>query len=102
MEIGSLGVPELLIILVVVLLLFGPRRLPEVARGLGKAVHDFRSGLQSGLEDVVGEGRAASAANSDEPRSEALQGPAASAGTVATPVDGPDGGGSAATPGRDY
>ena len=67
MEIGSLGVPELLIILVVVLLLFGPRRLPEVARGLGKAVHDFRSGLQSGLEEVVEEGRGAAPARARPP-----------------------------------
>jgi len=52
MEIGSLGVPELLIILVVVLLLFGPRRLPEVARGLGQAVRGFREGLRSGLDDL--------------------------------------------------
>lgn len=51
MEIGSLGVPELLIILVVVLLLFGPRRLPEVARGLGQAVRGFREGLRSELEE---------------------------------------------------
>jgi sec-independent protein translocase protein TatA len=52
MEIGSLGVPELLIILVVVLLLFGPRRLPEVARGLGQAVRGFREGVRGGLEDL--------------------------------------------------
>ena len=52
MEIGSLGVPELLIILVVVLLLFGPRRLPEVSRGLGKAVRGFREGLRGGLDDL--------------------------------------------------
>lgn len=52
MQMGSLGVPELLVILVVVLLLFGPKRLPEVSRGLGKAVRDFRKGLEQGLEEV--------------------------------------------------
>lgn len=52
MEIGSLGVPELLIILVVVLLLFGPRRLPEVSRGLGKAVRNFRKGLEGSLDEL--------------------------------------------------
>lgn len=38
----SLGVPELLIILVIILLIFGAGKLPEIARGLGKAVGDFR------------------------------------------------------------
>ena len=52
MQVGSLGFPELLVILVVVLLLFGPKRLPEVSRGLGKAVRDFRKGLETGLEEV--------------------------------------------------
>ncbi|MEJ2288793.1 MAG: twin-arginine translocase TatA/TatE family subunit [Deinococcales bacterium] len=53
MQMGSLGFPELLVILFVVLLLFGPKRLPEVSRGLGKAVRDFRKGLESGLEEVT-------------------------------------------------
>ncbi len=39
---GGIGGPELLIIFVVVLLVFGPRRLPEIARGIGKGVREFR------------------------------------------------------------
>ena len=42
MGIGSIGMPELLIILVVVLLLFGAKRLPELARGLGKGIREFK------------------------------------------------------------
>ncbi len=42
MDFFGIGVGELLLILVVVLLVFGPRKLPEIARGLGKAVHEFK------------------------------------------------------------
>ncbi len=40
--IGSLGVPELLFILVLALLVFGPRKLPEIGRTLGRALGEFR------------------------------------------------------------
>ncbi len=39
---GSLGAPELLAIFAVALLLFGPRRLPELGRALGKSLAEFR------------------------------------------------------------
>lgn len=51
MRIGPLGVWELLIILVVVLLIFGPRRLPEMAKGLGQSVREFRKGIRDMRED---------------------------------------------------
>jgi sec-independent protein translocase protein TatA len=43
---GGLGIPELLLILLAVLLLFGARRIPEIARGLGKGIVDFRKALR--------------------------------------------------------
>ncbi len=43
---GSLGLPELLIILLVVLLLFGGRKIPDLARGLGEGVRNFRTALR--------------------------------------------------------
>lgn len=39
---GSLGLPEILFILVLALLVFGPRRLPEVGRTVGRALGEFR------------------------------------------------------------
>ena len=39
---GSLGIPELLLIFVVALLVFGPKRLPEIGRTLGKALGEFK------------------------------------------------------------
>ena len=41
----GLGMGELLIVLAVVLLIFGAKRLPELARGLGKSVTNFKAGL---------------------------------------------------------
>ena len=44
-EMGSLGMPELLVILVIVIILFGARRIPEVAKGLGEGIRGFKTGL---------------------------------------------------------
>ena len=43
---GSIGTPELIFILFVILIVFGKNRLPELARGLGKAVRQFRKALE--------------------------------------------------------
>jgi len=46
--IGSLGGTELIIALVIILLLFGAKRIPELARGLGSGVREFRQGTREG------------------------------------------------------
>ena len=43
---GNIGFPELLVILLTVLLLFGAKRLPEIARGMGRAIHEFKKGVK--------------------------------------------------------
>jgi Tat protein translocase TatB subunit len=51
----GIGVPELLVILIVALIVLGPKRLPEVAKGLGKALAEFRratSGLSEELSNA--------------------------------------------------
>lgn len=47
----DLGLPELLIILVVVLLLFGANRLPKLARSIGHASREFKKGVEEGASD---------------------------------------------------
>jgi sec-independent protein translocase protein TatA len=46
MRIGPFGIWEILIILVIVLLIFGPKRLPEMAKGLGQSVRAFRKEMR--------------------------------------------------------
>lgn len=50
--IGNIGFPELLIVLVIVLLLFGAKRLPEIARGLGGSIREFKKGVKDVQDNV--------------------------------------------------
>jgi len=49
---GNIGFPELLVILLIVLLLFGAKRLPEIARGMGRAINEFKRGVKDIERDV--------------------------------------------------
>jgi len=42
---GQLGLPELIIIGIIALLIFGPKKIPELGSGLGKAIRDFKGAL---------------------------------------------------------
>ena len=46
----NIGWPEILLILLVVLLLFGAKRLPDLARSLGKSLREFKKGREEGDE----------------------------------------------------
>ncbi len=53
---GSIGMPELVIILVIALIIFGPRKLPELGRSLGRSIGEFRRAsneLRSTLEEEI-------------------------------------------------
>ncbi len=49
---GNLGATEIIIIALIVLLLFGGRKIPELMRGLGKGVKSFKDGVK-GVEDEL-------------------------------------------------
>ena len=53
---GSIGMPELIIIFVIALIIFGPRKLPELGRSLGKSLSEFKRAsneLKSTLEEEI-------------------------------------------------
>ena len=45
MRVGPLGIPELAIIVIVILLIFGARRLPEIGTSMGKGIRTFKTAL---------------------------------------------------------
>jgi TatA/E family protein of Tat protein translocase len=53
---GSIGMPELIIILVIALIIFGPRKLPELGRSLGRSIGEFKRAsneLRNTLEEEI-------------------------------------------------
>lgn len=49
---GNLGTAEIIIIAIIVLLLFGGKKIPELMKGLGKGVRNFKDGVK-GIEDDI-------------------------------------------------
>lgn len=64
---GSIGAPELLIVLAVILLIFGGAKLPKLARSLGQAQSEFKKGIRDGGKAEVVEPD--TAAPADKPTS---------------------------------
>jgi sec-independent protein translocase protein TatA len=62
----SLGAPELLIILAIVVVLFGATRIGEIGKGLGRGIREFRREIRDGQEDKQGEDDKEPAATKDE------------------------------------
>jgi len=79
---GSVGMPELIVIFMIALVVFGPRKLPELGRSLGKAIAEFKratNDLQRTLEEEV---------RADElRRDEATASGAHATGVAAAPAD---------------
>ena len=48
---GSLGMPELLVILFIVVLIFGVNKIPQLGKGLGEGIKNFKSALKAGQEE---------------------------------------------------
>jgi sec-independent protein translocase protein TatA len=52
---GNLGTGEIIIIAIVVLLLFGGRKIPELMKGLGKGIKNFKEGVKGIEDDIEGD-----------------------------------------------
>ena len=49
---GGIGWQEILVILLVVLILFGAKRIPDIAQGLGRGIRDFRKAVKDGTDEI--------------------------------------------------
>ena len=61
----NLGTGEVVILLLVILLLFGAKRLPELARGLGRGIHEFKDAVNTSKKEIID-----AAENNDDPETE--------------------------------
>ena len=48
---GRVGIPELIIILMIIILIFGANRLPEIGKGIGKGIRNFKEATKEGEND---------------------------------------------------
>lgn len=49
---GNLGMPEILLIMVIALLVFGAKRLPEIGNSLGKGIREFKKSMREVTDDI--------------------------------------------------
>jgi sec-independent protein translocase protein TatA len=83
---GSIGMPEMIIILVIALIIFGPRKLPELGKSLGRSLNEFKRAsneLRNTLEDEI-------KVEEKKEQREKLQAEQNSAVSAAAPVPGSD------------
>jgi Tat protein translocase TatB subunit len=89
---GTLGGPEILLLLVLALIVFGPRKLPEIGKSMGKMLAEFRrasNDFRRTIEDEV-EAEKMRAAIADEPARAPLAAPAAEADAAPAALPGTD------------
>ena len=66
MRLGPLGIPEIIIIIAILLLIFGARRLPEIGSSMGKGIRTFKSALMGEDDKNKPEDAAPTAKSGDE------------------------------------
>jgi TatA/E family protein of Tat protein translocase len=79
---GTLGGPEVILILVIALIVFGPRRLPEIGKSMGKMLAEFRKASNDFKRTIEDELEAEKAKESEPPRPTTPEPPASSVATV--------------------
>jgi sec-independent protein translocase protein TatA len=83
----NLGGPDLLVILVIILVLFGAKKLPELARGLGQAIKEFQKAKDEFTDEINKAGQNNTAAKTNPPPSTVPQNPPSGAQPDSKPAD---------------
>jgi len=66
----NIGAPELIIVLVIALIIFGPKKLPDLGRSLGSGMREFKNSITGGSKDDDEEDRAEIERDADKPAGE--------------------------------
>lgn len=90
LAISSIGPMELLVIFLVVLLLFGAKRIPEIARGLGKGIREFKGATRDIADEINSAGREIKSATKSEPLSGTAPRSSAEAPKPSQPTEPPE------------
>ena len=70
---GNIGLPEVLVVLVIALIIFGPKRLPELGRSVGKGIREFRASISGNDDDEEESSKPAQIEGAEKP-SEPVEG----------------------------
>jgi sec-independent protein translocase protein TatA len=81
----GLGLPEILIVLVIVLVVFGPKRLPDLGRSLGSGMREFKDSITGNSKDDDDEPSKITAARAEEPDDVVSSRPRSSDDAVSSP-----------------
>ncbi|MGE5401538.1 MAG: twin-arginine translocase TatA/TatE family subunit [Ignavibacteriales bacterium] len=72
---GNLGAGEIIVILLVILIFFGPKKIPEIAQGIGKGMREFKKAMRDVEDELKTTDSKPSAPKSLEPKSEGVKMP---------------------------
>lgn len=77
----NIGIPELIVILIIILVIFGPKRLPEIGKSLGRGLKEFKKSSTELQEQIMGDDTKAPTVEQTEKTEATKEAPATSSGT---------------------